>query len=245
MPDGKTLKENLMEEKQKLAGMDNRQRLSYLKTYYLPTGLVLLAVLVAIVWIAVESTLSRRETEASGVFINVEADNDCYEFLTSDYVEYRGLNSWKSKVELSTGDYIDFAPAEQLMDSYQSQMALHAQISTGFFSYMILDRNALEGLRYLDIYMDPQKLFTENTRELLEEAVVMLDMPVTDGEEGQMNSMPVALDLTKLGFSTATSMNNESVYLVFVEVDADYEEMKNFLDYFCTHPSISGGQSQE
>ena len=35
MPDGKTFKENLQEEKQKLSGMDTKQKLSYLKTYYL------------------------------------------------------------------------------------------------------------------------------------------------------------------------------------------------------------------
>ena len=54
----------------------------------------------------------------------------------------------------------------------------------------------------------------------------------------QFSRCPVALDLEKIGFTTAASMNNKSAYLVFIDVDADYEKMKEFLDYFCTHPSI-------
>lgn len=238
MPDGKTLKENLAEEKQKISGMNFKQKISYFKTYYLTVSLVVLGVLVAIVWIAVESTLSRREIEAAGVFINIEADGDCYDFLTTDYVEYRDLNKWKSKVTLSTGDYIDFSPELQMMDSYQSQMALHAQISTGFFSYMILDRSAMEGLSYLDVYLDPNEVITEQSKSVLHDAVVTCQMPVSQGEEGQTEERAVALDLQQIGFATATSMNSDSAYLVFIDVDADTEKMKAFLDYLCTHPGI-------
>ncbi|MBE5879658.1 MAG: hypothetical protein E7288_06750 [Lachnospiraceae bacterium] len=238
MPDGKTFKENIAEEKQKLSGMNLKQKISYLKTYYLTAALIILAVIIAGVWIFIESTLSRRNIEAAGVFINVEADNACYTFLTSGYEEYKDMNLWKSKVTLSTGDYIDFSPELQMMDSYQSQMALHAQISTGFFTYMIVDRNALEGLRYLDVYLDPNLIFTERSKEVFQDAVVSLDMPVGDASEGEMKEMPVALDLGKIGFTTAASMNQQSAYLVFIDVDADYENMKEFLEYFCTYPSI-------
>ena len=239
MPDGKTFKENLAEEKQKLSGMNFKQKISYFKTYYLTVSLVILAVLIAGVWICVESTLSRREIEAAGVFINIEADNDCYNFLTTGYEDYKDMNMWKSKVTLSTGDYIDFSPELQMMDSYQSQMALHAQLSTGFFTYMIVDRNALEGLRYLDVYLDPNKIFSERSKQVFADAVVSLDMPFEGGGEGETKEMPVALDLEKIGFTTAASMNNKTAYLVFIDVDADYEKMKEFLDYFCTHPSIN------
>lgn len=239
MPDGKTLKENLAEEKQKLSGMNFKQKVSYFKTYYLTATLVVLALLIAGVWIVIESTLSRRDIEAAGVFINVEADNDCYQFLTTGYETYMDFNAWKSKVTLSTGDYIDFSPELQMMDSYQSQMALHAQISTGFFTYMIVDRNALEGLGYLDVYLDPQTIFTDKTKPIFQDAVVSLEMPVEGGTEGEYKEMPVALDLQKIGFATAASMNSDSAYLVFIDVDADYEKMKAFLDYFSTHPSIT------
>lgn len=236
MPDGKTFRENIADEKNKLASMNFKQRIDYLKTYYLTGGLIVLGIVVAIVWILVESSLSKREVMAAGLFINVEADVECYDFLTDGYVEYKDLNTWKSKVELSVGDYIDFAPQEQKMDSYQSQMALHAQVSTGFYSYIILENTALDGLRYLDVYMDPSELFTSETEPILKDAVVFREMPV--GENGETQLCPVAIDLTKIGFSQANQMNKEQVYIVFVDVDADKAKMTEFLTYLCTHPSV-------
>ena len=47
MPDGKTFKENIAEEKQKLSGMNLKQKISYLKTYYLTAALIILAVIIA------------------------------------------------------------------------------------------------------------------------------------------------------------------------------------------------------
>lgn len=237
MPDGKTFRENIEDEKRKLASMNFKQRLDYLKTYYLTGGLIVLGVIVVIVWILIESSFSKRDVMAAGLFINVEANATCYDFLTEGYVDYKDISTWKAKVDLAVGDYIDFDPQERRMDSYESQKVLYAQISTGFFTYIIMDESALDGLRYLDIYMDPSELFTSENVSILEEAVVYREMPVEDSETGEM--LPVAIDLTKLGFAQANQMNKESVYMVFVDVNADKDKMKEFLSYFCTHPSIT------
>lgn len=184
MPDGKTFKENWEEEKQKLAGMDTKRKLSYLKTYYLPWAIGILIGLVIVVFVAVSMIRSKREVEAAGVFINVLANEECYYFLKEGYESYKDFNLWKSAVYLATEDAIDFTPESQLMDSYQNQMALYAQISTGDVMYLIIDQSGLDGLRSMDVYMDPQLYFTEETRPLLEEALVYADMPDPEGAEG-------------------------------------------------------------
>lgn len=236
MPDGKTFRENIEDEKRKLASMNFKQRLDYLKTYYLTGGLIVLGVIVVIVWILIESSFSKRDVMAAGLFINVEANATCYDFLTEGYVDYKDISTWKAKVDLAVGDYIDFDPQERRMDSYESQKVLYAQISTGFFTYIIMDESALDGLRYLDIYMDPSELFTSETEPILKDAVVFREMPV--GENGETQLCPVAIDLTKIGFSQANQMNKEQVYIVFVDVDADKAKMTEFLTYLCTHPSV-------
>lgn len=241
MPDGKTFKENWEEEKQKLAGMDTKRKLSYLKTYYLPWAIGILIGLVIVVFVAVSMIRSKREVEAAGVFINVLANEECYYFLKEGYESYKDFNLWKSAVYLATEDAIDFTPESQLMDSYQNQMALYAQISTGDVMYLIIDQSGLDGLRSMDVYMDPQLYFTEETRPLLEEALVYADMPDPEGAEGDTKSLPVALDLHKLGFAQASDMNVDAAYLVFVGVRTESEKMTDFLTYFCTHPSVADG----
>lgn len=238
MPDGKTLKENIQEEKRKFSTMDNKQRWSYFKTYYMPATVILLLVLIAGVWLVAEVAMSARDVEASGLFINVEADENDYYFLKEGYAEYLDLNTMKSNVELSVGTYIGFTPETNTTESQQNQMALFAQVSAGFYSYMILDELALDGLRYMDVYIDPQKLFTEETKGILSDAVVYRDMPVFDGEEGETENRPVALDLSEVGFLQPEGANAGRAYLVFVDVDADYEEMQKFLSYLCTHPAV-------
>ncbi len=241
MPDGKTFKENWEEEKQKLAGMDTKRKLSYLKTYYLPWAIGILIGLVIVVFVVVSMIRSRREVEAAGVFINVLANEECYYFLKEGYESYKDFNLWKSAVYLATEDAIDFTPESQLMDSYQNQMALYAQISTGDVMYLIIDQSGLDGLRSMDVYMDPQLYFTEETRPLLEEALIYADMPNPEGAEGDTKSLPVALDLHKLGFAQASDMNVDAAYLVFVGVRTEPEKMTDFLTYFCTHPSVADG----
>lgn len=241
MPDGKTFKENMQGEKQKLSGMDTKQKLSYLKTYYLPWAIGILVLLVVAVWMGISIILSKRDVEAAGIFINVLANKECYYFLKEGYAEYKDLNSWKSRVDLATEDYIDFNPELQMMDSYQNQMVLYAQISTGDVMYLIIDRSGLDGLRSMDVYMDPQLYFTEETRPLLEDALVYADMPDPEGAEGETKNLPVALDLHKLGFAQASDMNVDEAYLVFVGVKTEPEKMTEFLTYFCTHPSVADG----
>lgn len=235
MPDGKTVKEILTEEKSKIAGMTVKQKWSYFKTYYLWIVLVLLGLLVVACWMGIEMRLSMRDEVAAGVFINVEANQDFYDYLTDDYIYASGLSSWKYKTSLATGDYIDFTPEEQMMDSNQAQMALHAQVSTGFFSYFILDDSALDGLLYMDVYMDMREVWSAEDSVIPESALVYREIT---GEDGNVVNVPVAVDLYALGLGDDCAFNAPGAYLVFVDVQPDHEEIKMFLEYVGNHPGV-------
>lgn len=218
MVDGKTFKESLAEEKQKLKEMDAKKRWKYFKDYYLIWTVAILAVLICFFSWLFGRVLFEKETVSKGVSINLYLSDEDYFKLTDGYMNFIGADKRKQKVDFGLDTFIDFGGSEQVYTAYEDQMVIYAQVAAGAIYYFITDESAMKGLRASDLIVSPDQLLSAETIDMLEEkeALVMVDGLIPEMLKEEYGDV-YAINLTKLGYS----VGDEDTYLLFTAACPD------------------------
>lgn len=219
------MKEAVRKELNKWKGMDKKQKREYFNDYYRAKVIVIVIGIVMLFSIASEVRMSKREVVLSGCMVNTNISEEGKKLLTTDYLERMKKSPKKSTAYLGEC-YIDFEPAEQVMDSNSDQMVLYAQIAAREYDYLLLDSSALWSMAYMDVYDDLRLILEEDELKELEPNIVML--PSQTGEGGEF---PAAIALSgtetfkKYGFTT------NQVYLVFTSTNHSEQKTKELMKY--------------
>lgn len=200
-------------EREKVSKLGTKQKLIYFADYYLPGIVVFLLLIGGVAWY-VRDVIESNKIAYSGGLINCVITEEGRKFATEDFIEWTG---WKNKKASLVDSDLSFDSTE-VYDNQSMEVAFVAQISAGYYDYLIVNESAIEHYSELDFFV--------NLDELLP------NMNKFEGEQLYFfNNVPVGLKLTdeleqKFGLDTTGDY-----YLTFVYVGNESFKNVMFADY--------------
>lgn len=161
---------------------------SYFKTYILVFTVFAVAIIALIT-----SVLSKKESIASGLMVNLTMSTSGYNYLTEDYFE-RLKGESGQEVRLDSTQFENLTMTTDVEANYNAAMTLVARVSGGILDYVLLDEASLEFYITQDVFMDLQEFFTE------EELAQMQDRLVQGKIEETGETWVAAVDISDLPF---------------------------------------------
>lgn len=180
-------------------------------------GLVLLAAAVG----AVRDL--KKTTVMAGITVNVELSEAGKAYLTDAYKEKLQAGE-KEMVYLGKMEIHSLETTVNHDDNYYAAKSLTALCNTQEVDYLLLDQEGFETMLLQSVYLDLQKVCTQEELAALGDQVVMAQY------EGKADPMPVALDITECPF-IRDNAQEEKVYFVFVSGSPRTESCEALLDY--------------
>lgn len=178
--------------KEDMAPMTFAQKVDHLWYYYKTYVLVISVLLVGIVAI-LGSTLSKKESIASGLMVNLTMSTESYNYMTEEFFTHLGGENGQ-EVRLDSTKFEDLSITTDVEVNYNAAMALTARVSGGILDYILLDEGSLEFYIVQDVFLDLREFFTE------EELAQMEDRLIQGKIEETGETWVAAIDITDLPF---------------------------------------------
>ncbi|MCQ2482604.1 MAG: DUF624 domain-containing protein [Clostridia bacterium] len=155
------------EEKEKISKLNRKQKFTYFMNYYAPELLVALFFIGCACWYFYD-VYKANQIVISGTLINCNVSEEGKEYLTEDFIEWADLGS-KKKASLVESDihfqtYDDSTGLLEMENAYYEDTnqnvdaAFLAQISAGYYDYLIMDTEAIEYYVQLGLFADVNTL---------------------------------------------------------------------------------------
>ncbi len=229
------------EEKEKISKLNRKQRVTYFMNYYAPELLVSLFFIGCACWY-IHDIYKANQIVISGTVVNCNISEEGKEYLTEDFIEWADLGS-KKKASLVESDihfqtYDDSTGIQELENAYYEDTnqnvdaAFLAQISAGYYDYLIMDTASLDYYVQLGLFTDvgtltDMSLFDESQLYYYSEAEEAVEISEDDDSVSEEKrelyneiindkGNPVAIKLndnikSKLGLSS-----EDDYYIAFV-----------------------------
>lgn len=215
MAEGNSVKDEKRAQRAKFKSMSRGQKINYLRTYYLAPAIIVMLLFIFVLWFLLETFVFHKDVLIAGCTINVRISDETYDELTEDLLGYLGGNPAKEVVNLSKDNYVDY-DSDEPMEGYMDQTMLFTQIAAGEFSYMIIDKSALDNIYDSGYLADLGDLFGDDYLESKS-----LDLYVASIDNG--DECPVGIYLEDTQFKC-------DAYLVFAAF-VDKEMAEKILEY--------------
>ncbi len=213
-----TWKKKLVDEKEKIAAMDKKQKWSYYKTYYLVPTVVTAFVMVCIIWFLYDAVFSRKNVLYTGALVGCQVSDAGRDYLTEGFREVLGGRQGKDSVILSEDLWIAFS--EEDVKNYQSMdSSLYVNIAAGDFNYMLIDGAMVNQYAELNALADLSGYV--HTYRIAEE-----DLFLTEDDE----VVAIKLSADAVERMEITSLTGE-VYLAIVDVKRNIPYDELFIEY--------------
>lgn len=190
------LKTGWAEEKQRMAGMTNRQKLDHLWTYY-KDYMWIAAVVVILIGAIISSSFNLAKTRVvTGILVNITIDQEGMNYLSEDFAAKIDADPFWDQVDVEYTAFTALTDQANSEQNYYAAMTVTAEVSAQRLDYMILDKVGMEFYISQSVYMDLRNFFT--AQEL--EAFAAEDRLIYAQEEGSEEKWVVAVDITDLPF---------------------------------------------
>lgn len=181
-------------------------------------GLVLLAAAVG----AVKDL--KKTTVMAGITVNVELSEAGKAYLTDAYKEKLQAGK-KEMVYLGKAEihYLDTTLNHN--DNYYAAMSLASLCYNQEVDYLLLDQEGFEVMLLQDVYLDLQKVYTQEELELLGETVVFAQ------NNDQAAPRPIALKITDSPFIQENTDVAGEVYFAYAAASPRTEACRELFEY--------------
>lgn len=196
---------HLMEQ---LKPMTWAERVDHLWTYY-KEWLWIGAVVAILICATVSSIINlSKDVVVTGIMVNLTIDQEGYNYLSSDYAEKIGADSFWEEVRLEYTVFETMTAESATEKNYYAAMTVVAEVGAKKLDYIILDKPGMEFYITQDVYMDLREFFTEEEIEQF----VREDRLVYAQEEGSEDKWVAAVDITKTAFVQDTITSEGPIY---------------------------------
>lgn len=203
-----SLKELIVQEKERMKPMTPKKRLEHLWTYY-SEYLWVVAVVVILLGAMITSLFNlSKDTLVTGMVVNVSLEQEGMNYLSEDYAEKIGAKKGRElvKLEYTTFETLtDDASSEQ---NYYAAMTVVAEVSAKKLDYILLDKTGMEFYITQAVYLDLREFFTEEELAQFAEE----DRLIYAQEEGSEDKWVVAVDITETPFVKDNLLTEGPIY---------------------------------
>lgn len=238
---GNSLTRFIRSEKKKLKGLTGKQKAGYFVQYYLPTTILILLILGAVVWYGIDIYKSKMKIMKGGL-INGTVSDEGRLYATKGFLEWGGYGKGRTSELLDTD--LNFYSDIEFEQNYM-EVAFRANILTGSFDYMIMREDAVDNYSTLDYFMDLNMLinmdnFSEDDFFYYEEEEdtsggISIDDLLSKAKKSEDDTgpHPIAMKLTdeieeKLGLDTKYTYYIAFTYSMEASGDANN---RKFIEY--------------
>lgn len=194
-----------------------KQRIDHIWTYYKEH--MFFAALILVVIIAIIGTVinAGKEVLVHGMMVNISITQEGYNYLDQDYFKDLEGNKYTESVQLSYANFSSLEDATYAEENYSAAMKLVGLVSGGHLDYIILDQFGMEFYIAQEVYLDLREFFTP------EEITELEDRLVYAQEEGKEERVPIAVDISDLGFVKDNIGTEEKTYFALGGNSPDLE----------------------
>lgn len=192
MVDGKSLKEDMNEEKERLSRMTWEQKKEHIWEYYKIPIIAVAVLIAAVIGIVYMFRLNDYENVLYTVVTDggIQGMDKKEDRLTTEFTEYLGIDGKKERVYFDNNYTLTYTNSVD-QDPYISAEKIMTQIATGSIDAIITDKSNLRGFSTTDesAFIDITTCLTDEEFNKVSDYVIYYKL--SDGTE-----LPVALDLT-------------------------------------------------
>lgn len=236
-------------EWKKMKDQPLKARLAYFWDYYKWPTIVILLVIVALTYTAV-NLMTRKEDAISGTLINSTMPMEDPAFL-QEFCDAVGINTRKQTVSLVTGLSLDSIDPSM---GYMTYQRIHAGIAAQETDFLIADADALNWCGYdsTRMLMDLRKVFTSEQLTALEGKIFYIDGKflerdfVAEGDtvtypspfapEEMTNPIPVGIDIRSCTeFLDSYYSTKQPLYFAVVVNAPHLDRTLQFFNYIMEH----------
>ena len=209
-----------------LKPMSWKTRLDYLWTYYKIVP-VIIACVIAVISIVITSIQnSKIETLHSGALFGVTVSDEGATVLSDDLLVLFEGDGEERVVDYQTFQYLDGDDPINIEGNRNATMQLLANIAAGSLDYVIFSEASFKNYVYPDGYYDDlRNVLTAQQIEKLSDLLVWTEK-IEDIE-----SYPVALDISNTEFAKCCNRMSEKLYLVIPIGNPHRDRSSLFVDY--------------
>lgn len=208
-----------------LKPMSWKQRIDHIWTYYKEyIGVFSLLIFVCVGLIS-SAISAQRERVITGIMVNITMTQEGFNYLSTDYAEHLEIGKDKDvKLEYTSFNDLETSTSEQ---DYYAAMTVVAEVSAKKLDYMLLDELAMEFYAGQEVYMDLNKVFTEEElAEFAEKELLIYCM-----EEKDQEAWPAAIKINDLAYVQDTVTSEGDVYFALSGSSEKYEQLRNVWEY--------------
>lgn len=209
-----------------LKPMSWKARLDYLWTYYkiVPVILVCVIAIISIVITSIQN--SKIETLHSGALFGVTLSDEGAKALSDDLLALLEGDGEERIVNYQTLQYFDGDDPINIEGNRNATMQLLANLAAGSLDYVIFSEASYKNYVYPDgYYEDLRRVLTAQQMEELSELLVWTE------KFDDIESYPVALDISGTEFAKCCHRVSEKLYLVIPIANPNLERTPLFVDY--------------
>ena len=171
------------------------QKVDHLWSYY-KEYLIIIIMVVAMICVIITSISYRsQEILVTGMMVNIQIDQEGFDYLSTDYLDHLGGKEGKQRVELDYTTF-DLTNVEDAEANYNQSMILIARVSGALLDYAIMDAVAMQFYVTKETFLDLRELFSEEELAALAEENRLIYVR----EEESTDEVPVAIEITNLAF---------------------------------------------
>ena len=243
---GNKLVNYIKTEKEKLKGLTAKQKAVYFMQYYVPSAVLVILVIGAVVWYGHDVYKSKMRVLGGGV-INGSASDEGRKYATDGFLSWGGYDKarWASLID---SEDLNFKSDLEYEEKYL-EVAFRATLATGAYDYLIMREDAVYNYSTPDNFQDLSQLLdmenfseddfyyyvaTEEEKEKRSKGISINDLFGAGNKKDLDKPVPLALKLTddiekKLGLDEEYDYYIAFAYSFSASGDANYRKYVEYL----------------
>ena len=221
-PDEHTLKGKIEAEKQTFKSLTFKEKLQFIKDYYLLKAIIGICVAIFVCWFFYDAFLSNKEILYSGGLLYCTVTEEGTEYMTTGFFDKVATNKRKQEVKIDdslTMNFVDNPNRELKPDPVQDQN-LFPYMVAGYYDYFMIDAKFIDHYMELEDFKDISEF--ADKYEISEE-----DRFVSETGEVYAIKLPEEI-CEKTGIYSVTG---EGVYLALIINKKDVSMDEAFMEY--------------
>lgn len=217
-PDEHSIKGKFEAEKQTFKELTFKEKLTFIKDYYLLKIILGAAVAFFALWFIYDAFLTKKEMIYSGGLLFCTVSEEGREYLVDDFFDEMATNKRKQQVNLSEDLTMTLVEGQELKTDPSQDQLLFPMIVAGYYDYFLIDAKFIDHYIELDCFKDLTS-FADMYGIPEEDRYVYVpeeegDLSEADLTEKEISAIKLPEEVCeKIGVS---SLSGEGVYLALI-----------------------------
>ena len=230
-PDEHTLKGKFEAEKQTFKELTFKEKVRFIKDYYMLKIILGIAVAVFALWFLYDAFISKKEMIYSGGLLYCIVSDDGREYLVDDFFDEVATKKRKQQVNLSEDLTMTLIEGQELKTDPSQDQLLFPMIVAGYYDYFLIDAKFIDHYIELDCFKDITS-FADMYGIPKEDRYVYIsedEEAAEDLTEKEISAKKLPEDVCeKIGVS---SLSGEGVYLALIMNNKPVETDEAFMQH--------------